>query len=161
MIDQGMVMDDHAPAPETITFDRDVPRTNWIMALIVYGWLGYFIYRAKLRGTASGVLMAGLLCGVGVLPAAWWLRRPRVAVTVGPDGIVLREAWLWHTRERRYAVEGASVPDVHEVTRGNGRSVFRCFLRLPNGREVVVAEKESRAAAEEVRGRLLAFLVFA
>jgi hypothetical protein len=156
----GLHMADRETALQTVTFKNNLPVIGWIGAPVMVAAVTYTTY-GGVFGPSEWVIgrpatVAVWLLGIGI--ALWMFRYPRTTVTVGRGGVVARDAWLWRARESRHAAADLSVPDVVEKKGSEGEVGYQCFLRLPNGRLLTVAEVTSRERAEEVRGRLLAAL---
>jgi hypothetical protein len=157
---RGLHMADRETALQTVTFKNNLPVVGWIGAPVMIAAATYTTY-GGVFGHSEWVIgrpatVAVWLLGIAV--ALWMFRYPRTIITVGPDGVVAREAWLWRARESRHAAADLSVPAVVEKKGSEGEVGYQCLLRLPNGRLLTVAEVTSRERADEVRGRLLAAL---
>lgn len=128
----------------------------WMGALLV-GTLAYITRRSS-HGPAyvAGGAILGCFWLGGLAAAGFFLRIPRTTIRLdGPD-VVVRERWLFATREDRFSrAEPASVVVVEDRD-SDGDPYFVCRLTTPSGRVVNVAEGHRRDAVEDARRRLCA-----
>jgi hypothetical protein len=128
--------------------------------------LGCFTYLFARDGSPPEVGVFGLpllglfwLAGIGV--GAWAFSHPLIRVGVSPQGVVVRERWLWRARERRYAVAALAAPAIVVGMDGDGDPYFKCVLTLPGGEALTVAESHAWPPVEAVQQRLEAALAAA
>ena len=143
--------------PETVTFNHDKPVSDWILAPGIVAIATYMTYGGVFGQEPWAIGRVGALAvwlfGIGLAISSFF--HPRVTLAVKPDGVVVLERWLWHSRESGYATADLSEP---EIVGGKGEDDFRCVVRLPNGRKLTICSSGSRGRVEDVRDRLSAAL---
>jgi hypothetical protein len=135
---------------QTVIFKHNMPVIGWIGAPVVAAVVTWSGRDQWFSGHPGWVVVWLLFIGAAV----WALLCPRVVLTISRDGVVVREIWLWHSRESRHAKTEISVPEIREA----GDDDYRCRLRLSDGRHVTVGSSASRKDVEELRASLLAAL---
>ena len=145
---------DLAPTPQI--FRNYSPIVPWIGAALAGGFLSYVTYTALVahdtsifRISISGAVFLAV-CAIAVV----CFRTPLLSISVAPEGVTVRETWLWRSRESCYAAAELSVPDISEGSSMDGGPCFECRLRLPDGRMLLVYESSYKGAALMDRHRL-------
>jgi hypothetical protein len=151
-------MPDRSSPPPTVV-SNNMAIALWIFMAVWLAMLCCFTYLFARDGSPPEVGVFGLpllglfwLAGIGV--GAWAFSHPLIRVGVSPQGVVVRERWLWRARERRYAVAALAAPATVVGTDSDGDPYFKCVLTLPGGEALTVAESHARPPVEAVQRRL-------
>ena len=160
--DGALVLGDRETAAQTVTFKHSAPVIDWIGAPVLVAFLTYLAYFVLSQSQWGW----DIRLVVGFSPLVSWLiasafavsalSKPRVSMTVTPDGVVVLERWLWRSRESRYAKADLSEP---EIAGGGGEDAppVECVVRLPNGRKLTIC-RGGFYFVKDVRDRLVAAL---
>jgi hypothetical protein len=142
-------MNSQASSPEPVTFIHSSPVLGWIALPAIISAFGYAVYTGKIEhGLLLGASLALIAIAISLLGA------PRVVIVIARDAVVIREAWLWGKREKRYDAADLIVPEIVEV-RGQDGTNYACYLQTPDGREFVVSSGGWREDVYLVRHRLI------
>lgn len=154
-------MADRKTPPQTAYFEHNVPVIERIAIAALAAWVAYYQIYLKLVSRADWTIGRIVFLAIWLLfifGCVWWSCKPSIIITVGPDGVVVKEIRPWGARETRHAAADVSVPGIVESRGRRGLPYYECLLRLPDGRALTVCDDRSREVAEEARARLLAAL---
>jgi hypothetical protein len=130
----------------------------WLGMVALFTWLfvreggmGQFGYDAE-------AAILGLFWLAGIAAAGYFANIPVISVDRAGDRAIVTERRLFRRTIRDVGISELGGVVVREDTDGEGDPYFRAVLSLPDGREVVVAERHDRATVNGAAVRVRAAL---
>jgi hypothetical protein len=149
---------------EALEFKNNIAAFEWIFMLVwtamlaIFTWLfireggfGEFQYFVEMA-----VIAAFWLFGAGF--SAYFFKRARVHLSVADGKVLLRESWLWRSREESFPLAALAPAILVEEKDSEGDPYFRCAVLTPAGRTITICEGHHQPDVEAARDRLSRFM---
>lgn len=127
----------------------------WMAMLCVFTWLAIRDGGIPGHSHEFSALIFGLFWIFGVGGCRFMLSIPRVRASAGADGLRLEEIWLW--KKQSFVLGSAAAQQLRIVDDkdDDGAPYFKCEVRLPDDRVIVLKESHAREAVEGAHRALI------
>jgi hypothetical protein len=105
---------------------------GWVLTVVLYG---YTILRDPSGELTWMALPIVFFFGLGVWTGKWALSQPCVLVEILYRRVLVKERFVWLTREDRFSASELSMPEVIEEQDSDGDLYYKCVLKLHRNRE--------------------------
>lgn len=159
----GSAARSRAPFAPQRVFRNDKALIGWIFMSVWLGFLACFSYLFLRDGGIPQLGSWGLpvmgffwVFGLGALSSV--AAMARIRLTLGADGVVLRESFLFSRSEQHYRSGAITAPYVSTGKDSDGDPYHYCMVAFADGHRAAVAESGDRAEMDAVCTRLQASL---